>query len=105
MKESIKGTEEIAPSEKSAKPSMWEGLKDKAKDFVERSWDKISSKTTEWKNTIVETVKMNTVDKWKMMAESWNNNRLVAQKEGDIAKQEGCIRKLEDKVRECEMRK
>ena len=102
MKEIPLGTtneapEIIAPAEE-PKPSLMENLKGRAKDFIESAREKISSKASEWKDSIVETVKMNTVDKWQMMAANWNNNRLVGKKEKDISKQEARTEKLERKM-------
>lgn len=58
-------------------------------DWLEKVPGRIKNVAVEWKNDVVETVRMNTVDKWKFMNEKEDANALMQHKVNDIADLKG----------------
>ncbi|MBP6974634.1 MAG: hypothetical protein KBB54_01685 [Candidatus Pacebacteria bacterium] len=58
-------------------------------DWVEAKYEKFKSVASKWKDNVVETIKLNTVDKWKLMDEKEETNRLIQFKVNDIADLKG----------------
>lgn len=81
----------------------WEGAKLAGKDIREKTknakdavvdsaiYKKVSGAASEWKDDMVETIKLKTVDKWKMMAGRGAENWLLQRKNSDIDKVDGKI--------------
>lgn len=107
----------------SAKPSFGENLKElagiakeaalerlgdlggRAGEFVKNKWEKISGKTAEWISDIGDSLKLQTVDRWKMATKGVLNNTLIALKEGNISSEEKKVGVLDGKITTEEGRK
>jgi len=86
--------------------ATWEGAKvakDKIKDAKDTVADsaiykKVSGAAKNWKDDMVETIKLKTVDKWKMMAGRGAENWLLNRKNSDIDRVDGKIANSESSV-------
>lgn len=61
----------------------------RCKAWAQGKWEKIKTVTSEWVGDVVETVKLNTVDKWRFLNEREESNKLIAHKVRDIADLKG----------------
>ncbi len=53
-------------------------------DWAKRNWEQIKTVSKEWAGDVVETIKLNTVDKWRTLNERDEYNRLMRLKAQDI---------------------
>jgi hypothetical protein len=58
--------------------------------------DKFARVAGEWKDDVLDTIKLNTVDKWAMLSENRKNNKLIARREREIQKAGTREEKLND---------
>ncbi|MEN9647493.1 MAG: hypothetical protein RLY57_297 [Candidatus Parcubacteria bacterium] len=78
-------------------PSLAEKFKEKLKDagtWLQSRWEKITTVAKEWKDDVVDTIKLNTVDKWKAVTTLDANNSLISKREREIARAEAAEKSL-----------
>lgn len=61
----------------------------RCKAWAAEKWDTIKTVTKEWTGDVIETVRLNTVDKWRALNEADEYNLLIQKKEADIRDLEG----------------
>ncbi len=74
------------------------GVSEGVKEWASSKWEQIKGKTAEWKNDLVETVKLKTVDKFKVVTEKWGQNMLIAGKERDVSREGRKAESLREKL-------
>lgn len=87
--------------EEEKSPSLTEKVGEKLKNAG--TWikeklhlDKFAKVATEWKDDVLDTIKLNTIDKWKAVTTLDTNNGLIAKREREIVKAEAAEKLLND---------